>query len=264
VRIYTKGSDPSLASGVVRHLLNVIDSEESDVWLITPWLRDVTLPVSDIGHFASVFGGHRDQTSLSDLLCRTAQRHRLHLITKPPSELVHLPTVRRLIQLLHARKTVAAETELRGYEAVDEALTALNREAEALAEQAIQHVDTIRIAWELRDLGSRLLFLDRLHAKFLWSPVGALLGSANFTHGGFSANEELMVELSSPAEHARLGEVVREFEARSTPCDEFDLTPEIRRLEVSSTDFRQWPTQVEAAFPEHQLVALLRRLSTFV
>ena len=113
MRVYTKGSDPNLATGVVGHLLSVIDSESSDVWLISPWLRDVELPVADVGHFASVFGGHREKVRLTELLARISRVHVLHLITKPPAELVPLSVVQRLVHLLRTRESVVSDANPR-------------------------------------------------------------------------------------------------------------------------------------------------------
>ena len=142
-------------------------------------------------------------------------------------------------------------------------MAALNDAANALAVQATQHAETIEVASQLRGEGCELLFLDRLHAKVLWSPVGALLGSANFTNGGFAANEELMIELSTEREHRDLGLAIEEFRARSVVSEDYELLPELRRMRVTPDDFREWPKELEG-FGNERLTGLLEQLAVFV
>ncbi|HEX7239489.1 MAG TPA: hypothetical protein VF263_04410, partial [Longimicrobiaceae bacterium] len=210
-----------------------------------------------------VFGGHRDQVPLTELLGRIVQRHRLRVITKPPAELVPLQDVRRLADLLEARARILAEERIRGYEAVDRAVEALNAEGAVLAAEAAKHAATLRIGWELRERGAELFFLDRLHAKLLWTPAGALLGSANFTGGGFGGNEELMVEITSLDEGQRLAGAARELQRRATAAGAYDLGPALQQAKVRREEFLAWPDQFAAA-GYTELADLLRSLATAI
>src|SRR3954466_2568995 len=49
MRIYLRGTSPTLAQGLVGLLMETRDAQPGEVWLISPWLRDVVLPVR--GHF---------------------------------------------------------------------------------------------------------------------------------------------------------------------------------------------------------------------
>jgi phosphatidylserine/phosphatidylglycerophosphate/cardiolipin synthase-like enzyme len=257
VRIYLRGTAPDLARGLLGLLVDALDAEPGDVWLISPWLREVELPVP--GHFASVFGGHRDQVPLTELLGRAVQRHRLRVVTKPPAELVPLREVRRLAGLLDARTRIMAEERIRGYEAVDRAVEALNAEAAVLAAYVVRHAATLRIGWELRERGAELFFLDRLHAKLLWTPAGALLGSANFTGGGLGGNEELMVEITGLEEGLQLADAAQVLQHRATDAGSYDLGPALRQADVRQEEFLAWPDQFAVA-GHAALAELLRSL----
>ena len=68
---------------------------------------------------------------------------------------------------------------------------------------------------DLRAAGASTYFLKRLHAKLVWSPTGALMGSANLTNAGLTYNDELMLEVNTPGEpHSRLGEAARALLAK--------------------------------------------------
>jgi phosphatidylserine/phosphatidylglycerophosphate/cardiolipin synthase-like enzyme len=75
--------------------------------------------------------------------------------------------------------------------------------------------------------------LDRLHAKLLWTPIGALVGSANFTNGGLLGNEELMLEATDPAVHGALEETARQFLGRSRPSEEHNLIRDLKQVDLS-------------------------------
>lgn len=238
MRIYLRGTSPDLAQGLVGLLMETRDAQPGEVWLISPWLRDVVLPVR--GHFASVFGGHREQVPLSEALARLARRHRLTVVTKPPAELVPLAQVGRLVELVEARARVRAEEEVQGYEAVAVALEALNWEAAALAAEASGHAETLRMGRVLSGHGAELFFLDRLHAKLLWTPAGALLGSANFTAGGFGRNEEVMAEVTTHREKLLLAEAARELVRRAVPASRYDPSPALQWFGVTPQRLSRW------------------------
>jgi phosphatidylserine/phosphatidylglycerophosphate/cardiolipin synthase-like enzyme len=219
-------------------LLATFDAEPGDIWLISPWLRDVELPVARLGHFSSVFGGHRDLVTLADVLARMAQRHRLRVVTKPPAELVPLSDLRRLMELWEATARIRADKELQGYAAVDDAVRTLNAEAAAIEDGATQHFETLRIAFALQRQGADLLFLPRLHAKLLWTPSGALLGSANFTGGGFGGNEELMVEVTTSKEHGELGTAAATLSSRAVSVERYSITAALQRVGIGVPELR--------------------------
>src|SRR5690606_38850208 len=125
------------------------DAERGDVWLISPWLRDVELPVAGQGAFASLFGGHRERVTLSEVLGSLATRHRLHIVIKPPDELVPLGDVKRLFELFRAMQELRDEEGLLAYESVSTALHTLSDEVAALAGSATMHTETLRIGREL-------------------------------------------------------------------------------------------------------------------
>jgi hypothetical protein len=261
VRIYTRGREPDLRHGLVSLLLAAFDAEPGEVWLISPWLRDVELPASGIGHFASVFGGHREHVLLSELLVRVASRHRLGVVVKPPGELVPLRAVQQLVQVAEARNALVREAGISDYVAAEQAMAALAGQAAALSAQVTMHADTLRLCRTLHDRGAEVRFLDRLHAKLLWTGAGTLLGSANFTHGGFGSNEEIMVEVTTLKEHLELGETARDFAGRAVPISAYDLRGALAEAGVSEAQLRGWPASLgHADLPAE----LLRELSTFL
>lgn len=263
MRIYTRGATPDLRHGLVSLLLAAFDAAPGEVVLVSPWMRDVELPTAGIGHFSSVFGGHRDRVVLSEFLGRLTGRHRVTLVVKPPAELVPLADVRRLVDVVEARAGLLAEEELRDYDATERAVQALNAQAEALEAAVTIHAATLRMGWALSEAGADLRFLDHVHAKLLWTPAGALLGSANFTQGGFGRNEELMVEVTTPAEHGRLGNTARDIATRATGAHEYDLRAPLRKATVSDANLAAWSERLEAG-GRPRAADLLRQLRRFV
>lgn len=245
MRIYLRATPPDLAEGLIGLLIETRDAPPGEIWLISPWLRDVSLPVR--GHFASVFGGHREQVPLSEILARLARRHRLTVLTKPPAELIPLAQVRRLADLVETRSQMLAEEEVQGYEVVNLALEALKREAAALAAEATRHAETLRMGRVLSSHGAQLFYLERLHAKLLWTPAGALLGSANFTGGGFGVNEELMAEVTTDREKALLADAAGELVRRGVPAAEYDPGPALRKLGIAPWQLLEWRARFSTA-----------------
>jgi phosphatidylserine/phosphatidylglycerophosphate/cardiolipin synthase-like enzyme len=262
VRIYATGREPGLANGVVSLLLAAIDAEQGEVCLVSPWLRDVELPVAGQGHFASVFAGHRDTVWLSELLGLVASRHRLTIITRTPGELVPLAQLRTLHEVLRTRVAIAAEEAIRDYDAVEYAVAALTRQANALSDALLQHAPTLSMGSLLAQRGADVRFLERLHAKLLWTPAGSLLGSANFTAAGLARNEELMLEVTSLAEHQQLREVARDFARRASAAGRYSLSPALRRFRLTATELRAW---TEGPMKQRtELHGLLRQLLAFI
>jgi hypothetical protein len=226
---------------LVSLLLAAFDAEPGEVWLISPWLRDMELPASGIGHFASVFGGHREHVLLSELLVRVASRHQLGIVVKPPGELIPLRTIQQLVQVAQARNALEAEDGISDYMAAEQAIAVLAAQVAALSAEVTMHADTLRLCRTLLEHGAKVRFLERLHAKLLWTGAGTLLGSANFTHGGFGSNEEIMVEVTTLNEHLELGEAARGFAERAVSMNKYDLRGALRAAGGSETQFRSWP-----------------------
>jgi phosphatidylserine/phosphatidylglycerophosphate/cardiolipin synthase-like enzyme len=223
----------------------------------------VELPVHDAGHVDSIFGARRDRVTLWELLGRLATRHRISVVTKPPAELVPLAGARRLARVVAARHAMLADSGVLDYDAADHVLAALDAEAEALEREVMMHAETLSLGLMLREAGAEVRYLDNLHAKLLWTPAGALLGSANFTHGGFGKNEELMVEVTTPTEHRQLGETARALAARGTLAGAYDLGPALRRADLSAADVLAWPTNLEAG-GRAQAANMLRGLQSML
>lgn len=244
-------------------LLAAIDAEPGEVFLISPWLRDVGLPVAGLGHFVSVFGGYRDTVTLGDLLSVVASRHRLTVVTRTPGELVPLARLRTLHEVLRSRAAMIAEEAIRDYDAVDRAVAALTAQTDVLTEEVLQHAPTLALGRSLRERGADFRVLDRLHAKLLWTAAGGLLGSANFTAAGLARNEELMVEVTAPVEHRQLGDVAKDFASRATPVDDYDLRPALRRARVHPPELRAWAEGLRSE-DRPGLEPLLRELLTYL
>lgn len=68
-----------------------------------------------------------------------------------------------------------------------------------------------------------MAYVDRLHAKLLWTPRGALVGSANFTNGGLVSNEEVMLEVTDRTAHAALLATGRAMASRALPAERYRL-----------------------------------------
>jgi hypothetical protein len=261
MRIYVKDRSPDLRTGLLGVLLAALDAEPSDLWLVSPWLREIALPIADHGHFASVFGGHRDEARLSELLERLARRHAVHLIAKPPDELVPLDVVRRIGELLDDRDLLLRDAEAREYETVERALTALGDEVAALGRDVTRHGETLRMLTGLAELGVDVAVLPNLHAKLLWTPAGAILGSANFTYGGFAVNEELMVEVSVGGQLEELRATAERFRERAVRLAAYSLGPALRRFGLGGARFHALVARVAAEPALHEVAALLEAIA---
>lgn len=263
MRIYAGGREPGLGRGVMALLLAAFDAEPGEVILVSPWLRDVELPVAGLGHFASVFGGHRETVWLREVLGLVVSRHRLTIVTRTPGELIPLARLRALRDVVRSRMAIAAEEAIHDYDAVDRAAAVLTGQADALSEEVLRHAPTLELGSLLRERGADLRFLDRLHAKLLWTPAGSLLGSANFTAAGLARNEELMVEVTAPVEHRQLGGVARGFAARATSAEDYSLWPALRRARLQPSELHAW-AEGRQGDRRSELEPLLRHLLTYV
>jgi hypothetical protein len=257
VRIYARGGATGLQAGVLGLLLAAVDAEPSQIWLVSPWLRDVELPIGDQGHFASVMGGQRDEIRLSELLVRLRRRHDVHVVSKTIDELVSLNQVRRIAELLAHRDALQEDHDASSYEVTEHAIAGMGEEIAALADEVTVHAEMVSLLYGLADLGINVHVLDRLHAKLLWTPAGAMLGSANFTHGGVAWNEELMVEVSDPDELADLRAVAAGFAARGAPLETSSIRRGLERALIDPDHFQDLPQQFAAEPMLGEVAALL-------
>ena len=261
MRIYTRAGPIGLRSGLLGLLLAAIDAESADIWLITPWLRDVDLPIGEQGHFVSVLGGQRDTVRLAELLLRLARAHRVHVVTKPFDELVPLVRVRRIGELLDDRDALSSDPEAREYESVERALITLGDEISALASEVTRHAEMVALLQSLSEQGIEVYVLPNLHAKLLWTPAGAMLGSANFTYAGVGHNEELMVEVSDPRHLADLRAAAAEFAERGMRLADDSIRPALARALLSPAEFRRLGDRLGAEPALSELASLVSVLA---
>ncbi|MDL2343412.1 hypothetical protein QOL99_04515 [Deinococcus sp. MIMF12] len=178
-------------------LLQALESEPGEVWLVTPWLKDVEFDLQGAGVQRSVLGTTAPSIGLLSLLERLAHRHDVTLIVKPPHELVDLNVLRDLHDSLLLRE------RLRDPDDFEDAhlQSTLFAERQQLIDQQrrafLNHADTVLNGERVAAAGVRVAYCANLHAKLLWLPNGGLFGSANFTNGGLSFNAELMAEVLS-------------------------------------------------------------------
>jgi hypothetical protein len=242
MEIFSRLTDENLTSRFARILLASLDCEAGRVVVVTPWIKNVRLPIE--GHQASHFGAHLSEATLEEVLARVAQRHELHLVVKAPQELVGLWDVERLVAKVESRERVLQEEELAGYAIRDELIAGLNADIAQLVEGALRHFDTVEFALRLHEHGAEVHFLSALHAKLLWTPLHAFFGSANFTHGGFNWNDELVAEVTDPGVHAKLGAAADGFLFRATALEDFDITLALKREGFSPHVLRGWANRV--------------------
>ncbi|MBD1932604.1 MULTISPECIES: phospholipase D-like domain-containing protein [Cyanophyceae] len=241
MKVYGNYPEPTFSRGLAELLVQLLDFPGDEVWLISPWLKDVRLAIAQLGDFASLLGGQREEIELSQLLTRIAEQHRLHVITKPPEELIPFRVLKRLANKIDLRKRLLKEREveedLQGYDIIEEVIEEFNTEIEQLASEATVHAETIRIGRMLQAKGAELYYLDKLHAKLLWTPIGALIGSANFTNGGLSYNNELMVEITEPAELPKLQSIAQQMGNRAVIAQNYSLNKALKREEYPLNDY---------------------------
>ncbi|MEQ8541141.1 MAG: phospholipase D-like domain-containing protein [Coleofasciculus sp. D1-CHI-01] len=240
MKVYGNYPEPTLSRGLAKLLVDSLDAK-GEVWLISPWLKDVRLAIAQLGDFASLLGGQREEIELSQLLTRIAEQHRLRVITKPPGELIPFRALKRLAYKIDLRKRLLEEREeqedLQGYDILEEVIEEFNTEIEQLASAATVHAETIRIGRMLKAKGAELYYLDKLHAKLLCTPLGALIGSANFTNGGLSYNDELMLEITDQTELAKLRTVAQQMVNRAILAQKYNLNNTLEREEYPLKDY---------------------------
>lgn len=267
MKVYGNYPEPTFSRGLAELLVQLLDFPRDEVWLISPWLKDVRLAIAQLGDFASLLGGQREEIELSQLLTRIAEQHRLRVITKPPGELIPFRALKRLAYKLDLRKRLLEEREeeedLQGYDIIEEVIEEFNTEIEQLTSAAIVHAETIRIGRMLQAKGAELYYLDKLHAKLLWTPIGALIGSANFTNGGLSYNDELMVEITDPAELPKLQPVAQHMVNRAVLAQEYSLNKTLEREEYLVKDYLAFTNNPELQNLQN-LQKLLKQINQWI
>lgn len=240
MRVYHPPTEPDSRQGLLALLLGAAYCERSEIVLVTPWLRDLELPAGKMGRHADLLGGQRERVSLVEMLERLIGQHHVTVVVKPPSELVPIGDLRRLADRIRFRRRLLADEDIAGYMVVDEIMERLNDEVERLSAIVLAHEETLRVATRLHRAGADVRYLDRLHAKLLWTPVGVLFGSANFTHAGFGSNEELLVELHGAEEMHGLGAVARQYAERAVAVERYDLFRAWRRAGVTRDEVERY------------------------
>lgn len=202
-------------------LLEAVDYESSEIWLISPWLKNVEFSGADLGHHRSLFGAHLHTVTLLDLLKKLGSRHELHVVIKPPHELVKLPLLQRIVEL-HKDRAALVQQEL-DFELEQSVLEMLDQNLSDLSRDFLNHADTLLLSEELAKIGAQVYFRDALHAKLLWLPSGALFGSANFTNGGLSYNAELIAEAFSDEDMHALRLAAERIKDESCPRRKYNF-----------------------------------------
>lgn len=233
MKVYSNYPEPTISKNLAALLVQLLEFEGKDVWLISPWLKDVRLAIAQLGDFSSLLGGQREEIDFSDLLIRIAEQHTLHVVTKPPGELIYFKEIKRLESKFDLRKRLLAETEdeLKGYSIVDEVIDELNADIERLVGGITVHADTIRIGRMLQAKGAQLYYLDKLHAKLLCTPIGVLIGSANFTNGGLSYNDELMLEITGKDECELLQQAAQQIIKRAVNAKNYNINQALKKAD---------------------------------
>ena len=181
-----------LVSGL---LLQALESEAAEVWLVTPWLKDVEFDLQGEGVQHSLLGKHASTIGLIELFERLAKRHQVTLIVKPPHELVNLRDLRDLHASLELRERLRNPDDFEDAHLQIDLFAERQQIIDRQRGAFLNHADTVLNAERLAAAGVRVAYCANLHAKLLWLPNGALFGSANFTNGGLISNAELMAEV---------------------------------------------------------------------
>jgi phosphatidylserine/phosphatidylglycerophosphate/cardiolipin synthase-like enzyme len=257
-RIVTNLKTTKVAERIRSLLLDSLSATGGELWIISPWLTDVTLPVSEAGHFASVLGGGRERMLLSEILEHAAKRFDIHVITRPPHQLVQASLLTRLQEKCDVYQRAKESDAARRDSTYEDIMAALLDEIEHLADEAVKHIPTLRCASSFLDAGAELSYRTSLHAKLFWTPFGATVGSANLTHSGLFRNPELVLETSNEQQINSLQQAAQDIAEEAEPHKEYQFY----RLE--SLDLQG--EELDAIPPAHRrkvesLNPLLARLS---
>ena len=229
----TRPGNP-LARAFSAHLVETLAYRDRDVWIVSPWIRDVELPLDELGHVRSLLPEGSTTIRLSVLLTRIAQQHALVTITKPPHELVPLDRLPVLIRKLRQRSMLLERPPEDPRMA--ELVRTLDEDVGHLARDLTVHRESFSIGRRLAFCGADVRYLNRLHAKATWTPASSFVGSANFTYGGLFANEEMMLEVTDERAHSEVRAALEAITDRATPLSEYNFADALRRQRVSELD----------------------------
>jgi phosphatidylserine/phosphatidylglycerophosphate/cardiolipin synthase-like enzyme len=222
-RIVTNTGATKVAERIRSLLLDSLSATGGKMWIISPWLTDVDLSVSEAGHFASALGGSRERVSLSELLGHAAERFDVQMVTRPPHQLVQASLLKRLQEKCAVYQRAKENESARQDATYEDIMAALLDEVEHLADDVVKHISTLRCASNFLDAGVDLWYRPSLHAKLLWTPFGATVGSANLTHSGLFQNPELVLETSTDDQIESLRRAAHELADGAKPRDEYEF-----------------------------------------
>jgi phosphatidylserine/phosphatidylglycerophosphate/cardiolipin synthase-like enzyme len=222
-RIVTNIGPTKFAERIRSLLLDSLSATGGEMWIISPWLTDVDLSVSEAGHFASALGGSRERVSLSELLRHTAERFDVHVVTRPPHQLVRTSLLMRLQEKCTVYQRAKESKSARQDPTYEDIMAALLDEIEYLADEVVKHISTLRCASNFLDAGADLLYRPSLHAKLFWTPFGAMVGSANLTYSGLFQNPELVLETSTDEQIENLQRAAYDLAEGAEPRDDYEF-----------------------------------------
>jgi phosphatidylserine/phosphatidylglycerophosphate/cardiolipin synthase-like enzyme len=257
-RIVTNTGPTKVAERIRSLLLDSLSATGGEMWIISPWLTDVDFSVSEAGHFASALGGSRERVLLSEVLEHAAERFDIHVITRPPHQLVRTSLLTRLQEKCTVYQRAKESESARQDATYEDIMAALLDEIEYLADEVVKHVSTLQCASNFLDAGADLLYRPSLHAKLFWTPFGAMVGSANLTHSGLFQNPELVLETSNDEQIENLRRAACDLAKEAEPRDDYQF------YNLESIDLQS--EVLDAIPPGHRrkvesLAPLLNRLS---
>jgi phosphatidylserine/phosphatidylglycerophosphate/cardiolipin synthase-like enzyme len=257
-RIVTNTGTTKVAERVRSLLLDSLSATGGEMWIISPWLTDIDLSVSEAGHFASALGGSRERVSLSEVLAHAAERFDIHVLTRPPHQHVRTSLLTRLQEKCTVYQRAKENESARQDTTYEDIMAALLDEIEHLADEVVKHISTLRCASNFLDAGTDLSYRHSLHAKLFWTPFGATVGSANLTYSGLFQNPELVLETSTDEQIESLREAAYDLAEEAKPRDDYEF------YGLESIDLEN--EVLDAIPPAHRrkvesLIPLLSRLS---
>lgn len=238
MEIYTNYPEKGFAKRFTKLLVEAIEYQDQHILLISPWLKDVCLPVSPVGHFASLLGGQREEINLAELLGFIAERNKLIIVTKPPNELIPFENLKLLLTKLELKQRFEEEEDFVGYDIVPTILEEIRSSIDVLIRTIVTHLDTLTLGKWLQGKGGQLFYLEKLHAKLLFAPTGVFVGSANFTNGGLFYNEEIMLEFSDECNYQKFEQAGQTLLNRAIAAKEYSLTRIIEKFSLSIDDIK--------------------------
>lgn len=227
MRVLVSDRVGSVKREIARLLVSAMQSEPGEVWLVTPWLKDVEFDLTELGNLRPLLGANRGTVTLLNLLELLAEEHLVHVVTKPPHELVDLNRLGELHALLAERAALEdPDRQIEDYTLHDRHLALIQARVDGLRDEFLTHADTVLLAKRLAESprgGVQVTFHEALHAKLLWGPSGAVFGSANFTNGGLVYNAELVAFVHDEPGLGQLREAAERLRAESVPSGRYDL-----------------------------------------